>query len=152
VSAFPFSFSPARGTRHSLSARGQFLNTFAGIGFSVAFSLFALAGYLIQTQFDDPIQAQSVSLLVAALSISTASLCCTAYCIPTGSWGIPWRTGSPRRTSKSRLSSYLDQPRDAKSGRTPSCPDAMWTERASIFSAKEESSSGNSRKVTLFEN
>jgi hypothetical protein len=72
VSAFPFSFSPARGTRHSLSARGQFLNTFAGIGFSVAFSLFALGGYLIQTQFDDPIQAQSVSLLVAALSISTA--------------------------------------------------------------------------------
>ena len=44
-----FGFSPGPGSRRSLSARGQFLNTFAGIGFSLAFSLLALGGYLILT-------------------------------------------------------------------------------------------------------
>jgi hypothetical protein len=72
VSSYPFGLRLAPGRRRSLSARGHFLNTFAGIGFSVAFSLLALGGYLIEMQFDNPVQAQSLSLVVAALMISTA--------------------------------------------------------------------------------
>ncbi len=67
-----FGFSPGPGSRRSLSARGQFLNTFAGIGFSLAFSLLALGGYLIEKQFENPVAAQSVGLLFAALLIATA--------------------------------------------------------------------------------
>jgi hypothetical protein len=60
------------GSRPSLSGRGQFLNTFAGMGFFLAFTMLALGGYLIEQQFADPVQAQSVGLVVAALLISTA--------------------------------------------------------------------------------
>jgi len=67
-----FGFSPGPGSRRSLSARGQVLNTFAGLGFSVAFSLLALGGYLIEQQFENPVAAQSVGLLFAALLIATA--------------------------------------------------------------------------------
>ena len=60
------------GSPRSLSARGQCLNTFAGIGFFVVFSLLALGGYLIEQEFANPMEAQSVGLVFAALLIATA--------------------------------------------------------------------------------
>jgi uncharacterized BrkB/YihY/UPF0761 family membrane protein len=60
------------GSSRSLSARGQCLNTFAGIGFSLVFSLLALGGYLIEQEFANPMEAQSVGLLLAALLIATS--------------------------------------------------------------------------------
>jgi hypothetical protein len=68
----PFSFSLGLGSRRSLSARGQFLNTFAGIGYGVALSLLALGAYLIAEQFENPVEAQSEGLLFAALLIATS--------------------------------------------------------------------------------
>jgi hypothetical protein len=67
------------GSRSSLSARGQFLNTFAGIGFCLASSLLAMGGYLIQQQFANPVQAQSAELLFSALLIATAAT--LFYCL-----------------------------------------------------------------------
>lgn len=67
---FALPFGP--GSTRSLSARGQCLNTFAGIGFCLVFSLFALGGYLIEQEFADPMEARSAGLLVAALLIATA--------------------------------------------------------------------------------
>ena len=64
---------PGLGSRRSLASRGQFLNTFAGITLCVSFSLLALGGYLIEEQFQNPVQAQSVALLLAALLIATAA-------------------------------------------------------------------------------
>jgi len=58
VHGYLFGFSPGPGSRRSLSARGQFRNTFAGLGFSVAFSLLALGSYLIEQQFENPVNAQ----------------------------------------------------------------------------------------------
>jgi hypothetical protein len=60
------------GARRSLSARGHFLNTFASIGFCLAFSLLAGGGYLIQQQFANPVEAQSTELVFSALLIATA--------------------------------------------------------------------------------
>ena len=60
------------GSPRSLSARGQCLNTFAGIGFFLVFSFLALGGYLIEQEFANPMEAQSVGLLFAALLIATA--------------------------------------------------------------------------------
>ncbi len=60
------------GSQRSQSAGGQRPNTFAGIGFSLAFSLLALGGYLIEQQFANPLEAQSLALPVAALLIATA--------------------------------------------------------------------------------
>lgn len=60
------------GSPRSLSARGQCLNTFAGIGFFVVFSLLALGGYLIEQEFANPMEAQSVGLVFAALLLATA--------------------------------------------------------------------------------
>ena len=60
------------GSTRSLAARGQCLNMFAGIGFSVVFSLLALGGYLIEQEFANPLEAQSVGLLFAALLLATA--------------------------------------------------------------------------------
>ena len=67
-----FGLSLGLGSRRSLAARGQFLNTFAGIGYGVALSLLALGGYLIGEQFENPVQAQSVVLLFAALLVATS--------------------------------------------------------------------------------
>jgi uncharacterized membrane protein YbhN (UPF0104 family) len=64
---------PGFSSRRSLAARGQFLNTFAGITFCVSFSLLALGGYLLEEQFQNPLQAQSIALLLAALLIATAT-------------------------------------------------------------------------------
>lgn len=75
----PSGVSRELGSRRSLSARGHFLNTFAGIGFSLAFSLLALGGYLIEQQFANPVEAQSVGLLLAALLIPTGST--LLYCM-----------------------------------------------------------------------
>jgi len=60
------------GARKSLSARGHFLNTFAGIGFCLASSLLAAGAYLIEQEFANPVQAQSVELVFSALLIATA--------------------------------------------------------------------------------
>ena len=64
---------PALASRRSLAARGQLLNTFAGPGFCIAFLLLAMGGYLIEEQFENPIQDQSAGLLFAALLIATAT-------------------------------------------------------------------------------
>ena len=79
-----FGLSLRLGSRRSLSARGQRLNTFAGMGFSVAFSLLALGGYLIVQQFANPMQAQPLNLPLAALLITTALT--LFYCLL-----HPWR-------------------------------------------------------------
>jgi hypothetical protein len=67
-----FGFASGPGSRRSLSARGHFLNTFAGIGFGLAFSLLALGSYLIEQEFENPVAAQSAGLLFAAMLIATA--------------------------------------------------------------------------------
>jgi hypothetical protein len=72
VRGYLFGFSPDPASRRSLSARGKFLNTFAGLGFCIAFSLLAWGSYLIQQQFENPVNAQSIGLLFAALLIATA--------------------------------------------------------------------------------
>jgi uncharacterized membrane protein YbhN (UPF0104 family) len=60
-------------SRRSLAARGQFLNTFAGLAFCVALALLTLGGYLVEQQFANPVQDQSTALLFAALLIATAT-------------------------------------------------------------------------------
>src|SRR5882724_8601675 len=72
VRGYLFGLLPGFGPRRSLAARGQFLNTFAGLGFCVALSLLALGGYLIAEQFENPVEAQPVGLVFAALLIATA--------------------------------------------------------------------------------
>ena len=67
-----FGHAPGPGSRRSLSAQGQFLNTFAGIGFWLAISLLALGGYGIAQQFSNPLQAQAADLPFFALLIATA--------------------------------------------------------------------------------
>src|SRR4030081_2244875 len=60
------------GPRRSLSARGHFLKTFAGIGYCLAFSLLALGGYGMEEQFPNPLEAHSAGLLFSASLIATA--------------------------------------------------------------------------------
>jgi hypothetical protein len=72
VHGYLFGFASGPGSRRSLSARGHFLNTFAGIGFGLAFSLLALGSYLIEQEFENPVAAQSAGLLFAAMLIATA--------------------------------------------------------------------------------
>ena len=79
-----FRLMPGRGSRLSLSARGQRLNTFAGIGFSLAFALLAMGAYVIAQQFADPVQAHSLSVPLAAALIATAVT--LLYCLLR-----PWR-------------------------------------------------------------
>ncbi len=117
-----FGFSPGPGSRRSLSARGQFLNTFAGLGFSVAFSLLALGGYLIEQQFENPVAAQSVGLLFAALLIATAIT--LLYCllhpsrkarrrVPVWPAGASWehKTGTKHRADLPLHGRYVDRTR-----------------------------------------
>jgi hypothetical protein len=68
-----FRLLPGFGSRRSLAARGQFLNTFGGLAFCVAITLLTLGGYLIEQQFANPVQDQSGALLFAALLIATAT-------------------------------------------------------------------------------
>jgi hypothetical protein len=82
----PRSFLPfglGHGSR-SLSVRGQHLNTFAGIGFSLAFALLALGAYVVAQQFADPVRAQPLNVPLAALLITTAFT--LLYCLLR-----PWR-------------------------------------------------------------
>jgi len=65
-------FSLWPGPGRSLSARGHFLKTFAGIGYCLAFSLLALGGYGMEEQFANPLEAHSVGLLFSASLIATA--------------------------------------------------------------------------------
>ena|SRR5258708_1808758 len=60
------------GSGQSLSARGHFLKTFAGIGYCLAFSLLALGGYGMEEQFANPLEAHPAGLLVSASLIATA--------------------------------------------------------------------------------
>ena len=60
------------GSGRSLSSRGHFLKTFAGIGYCLAFSLLALGGYGMEEQFANPLQADPAGLLVSASLIATA--------------------------------------------------------------------------------
>lgn len=85
--------------RRSLTARGQFLTTFAGLGFALALSLLALGGYLIAEQFRDPVQAGASELLFAALLIATAVT--LLYCLLHPSRKlqpryVEWAVASPR--------------------------------------------------------
>src|SRR5690349_18720509 len=86
-----FGLSLRLGSRRSLSARGQRLNTFAGMGFSVAFSLLALGGYLIAQEFANPIQSNSLELPFAALLFTTALT--LFFCLLS-----PWRKPAGQRT------------------------------------------------------
>ena len=65
--------------QRSLSARGQLLHTFAGLGLCLALSLLALGGFLIEEEFRDPVAASSVGLVLASLLIATAIT--LLYCI-----------------------------------------------------------------------
>jgi hypothetical protein len=67
-----FSLWPRPG--RSLSARGHFLKTFAGIGYCLAFSLLALGGYGMEEQFANPLEAHSAGLLFSASLIATAAI------------------------------------------------------------------------------
>lgn len=59
-------------SQRSLSARGQLLNTFAGMLWCLALALLALGVYLIHDQFADPIQAPAAGLILGALLVGTA--------------------------------------------------------------------------------
>jgi len=59
-------------SQRSLSARGQLLNTFAGMLWCLALALLALGAYLIHDQFADPIQAPAAGLILGALLMATA--------------------------------------------------------------------------------
>ena len=57
----------------SLSARGGALRTFGSLAVFAVLVMLSLGGYLIADQFENPIQAQSATLLLAALLIATAA-------------------------------------------------------------------------------
>ncbi len=59
-------------SHRSLSARGQALNTFAGLLWCLALALLALGAYLIHDQFADPVQAPAAGLILGALLLATA--------------------------------------------------------------------------------
>jgi len=59
-------------SQRSLSARGQLLNTFAGMLWCLALALLALGVYLIHDQFADPVQAPAAGLILGALLVATA--------------------------------------------------------------------------------
>src|SRR5258708_32785797 len=89
-------FSLWPGPGRSLSARGHFLKTFAGIGYCLAFSLLALGGYGMEEQFANPLEAHPAGLLVSASLIATAVI--LLYLLlnpsrpiagPIASWPVP---------------------------------------------------------------
>src|ERR1700730_8374321 len=94
-----FGFSLGFRSRRSLAARGQFLDTFAGFGYGVALSLLALGGYLIAEQFENPVEAQSVGLLFAALLIATSIT--LLYCLLHPSRKSRRRSATPWPTAAS---------------------------------------------------
>jgi len=59
-------------SQRSLSARGQLLNTFAGMLWCLALALLALGVYLIHDQFANPVQAPAAGLILGALLVATA--------------------------------------------------------------------------------
>jgi hypothetical protein len=77
VSAYRFSLAHGSRSRRSLSARGQFLNTFAGIGYCLSFSLLAVGGYGIEEQFAPG--GGPGGRLFSALLIATAAT--LLYCL-----------------------------------------------------------------------
>ena len=77
----------------SLSARGQLLHTFAGLGFCLVFSLLAMGSYIIEEQFRDPVAANSAALLFASLLIATAITLLYSFLRP--SKKVRPRTGVP---------------------------------------------------------
>src|SRR5258708_20558058 len=58
------------GSPRSLSARGQCLNIFLGIGFFFLFALLSLGGYLIEQEFANPMPAPAVGFFFSALVIA----------------------------------------------------------------------------------
>jgi len=95
-----FGFLLGRGSRPSLTARGQLRNTFAGPGLCVGLSLAALGGYLIADQFENPFEAQSIGLLFAALLIARQLQCCLACYIHPGNRGAASPAGPPQLHGK----------------------------------------------------
>lgn len=56
----------------SLSARGQFLNTFAGPGLFLALALLSSGLYLVDQQIADPLGSSDAGLIFAAVLMSTS--------------------------------------------------------------------------------
>jgi hypothetical protein len=79
-----------RGSHRSLSARGQFLKTFAGLGYCLAFSLLALGGYGMKEQFANPLDAHPAGLLFSALLIATGVTLLYLLLHPSKQMGAPW--------------------------------------------------------------
>jgi hypothetical protein len=77
VSAYRFSLAHGSRSRRSLPARSQFLNTFAGIGYCLSFSLLAVGGYGIEEQFAPG--GGPGGRLFSALLIATAAT--LLYCL-----------------------------------------------------------------------
>jgi hypothetical protein len=132
------------------------LNTFSGLGFSVAFSLLVLGSYLISQLFENPVNAESLGLLFAALLIGY------------GDHVVVLPAASVQEVTAPRLAlasgSFLGtentcgcskQYRDASERDNGAvCPGAaaMWTARASPFSARWNSCTRNRREVALLQN
>ena len=84
----------------SLSARGQLLHTFAGLGFCLVFSLLASGSYIIEEEFRDPVAANSVGLLLASALIATAIT--LLYSFLHSSKNLGARTGAPAHRMRSQ--------------------------------------------------
>ncbi len=133
-----FGFLPGPGSRRSLAARGQFLNTFAGIGFSLAFSLLALGSYLIEQQFDNPVAAQSIGLLFAALLIATSVTLLYFLLYPSGKARrrvAVWPTGASWEQRTAVVARGSRETRTKHRSDLPAMA-ATWTARAYASSAK----------------
>src|ERR1700737_2393144 len=94
-----FGFSLGLGSRPSLAGRGPFLNHFAGFCYAVSLLLLSLGGYLIGEQFENPVEAQSVGLLFAALLIATSIT--LLYCLLHPSRKSRRRSATPWPTAAS---------------------------------------------------
>jgi hypothetical protein len=85
--------SRRKSPRRSLSARGQLIHTFAGLGFCLVFSLLALGSFIIEEEFRDPVAANPVGLLFAAVLIATAIILLYSFLHPSKNLGA--RTDAP---------------------------------------------------------